>query len=296
MKKSTSNTRHAWTLFVYAVVFLLIFVVSGCTQAKKAEPPVAEIIPKELTIHGHTRVDNYYWLNQRENSKVIEYLEAENAYKDAVLKHTERLQEKLYDEIIGRIKQTDMSVPYKDNGYYYYTRYEEGGEYPIYCRKKETLEAEEEILLNVNEMAKGYDYYSVAGHSVSTNNELIAFGVDTVSRRKYTIYFKNLTTGELLQDEIPVTSGRATWANDNKTVFYALKDEITLRSYKIMRHVLGTDVSADKEIYEEKDVTFVFPDTLRRIPLPGCRSTSGPVQNHPAKGKRSGVQRGPLQG
>jgi len=256
MKKSTSNTRHAWTLFVYAVVFLLIFVVSGCTQAKKAEPPVAEIIPKELTIHGHTRVDNYYWLNQRENSKVIEYLEAENAYKDAVLKHTERLQEKLYDEIIGRIKQTDMSVPYKDNGYYYYTRYEEGGEYPIYCRKKETLEAEEEILLNVNEMAKGYDYYSVAGHSVSTNNELIAFGVDTVSRRKYTIYFKNLTTGELLQDEIPVTSGRATWANDNKTVFYALKDEITLRSYKIMRHVLGTDVSADKEIYEEKDVTF----------------------------------------
>ncbi len=256
MKKSTSNTRHVRKLFVYAVVFLLIFVVSGCTPAKKAEPPVAEIIPKELTIHGDTRVDNYYWLNQRENPKVIEYLEAENAYKDAVMKHTEPLQKKLYDEIIGRIKQTDMSVPYKDNGYYYYTRYEEGGEYPIYCRKKETLEADEEILLNVNEMAKGYDYYSVAGHSVSTNNKLIAFGVDTVSRRKYTIYFKDLTTGELLPDQIPVTSGGATWANDNKTVFYAHKDEETLRSYKIMRHVLGTDVSADKEIYEEKDVTF----------------------------------------
>lgn len=256
MKKSTSNNWQGRTLFISAVVFLSIFIVSNCTPAKKAEPPVAEIIPKELTIHGHTRVDNYYWLNERENPKVIEYLEAENAYKDAVLKHTERLQEKLYDEIIGRIKQTDLSVPYKDNNYYYYTRYEEGREYPVYCRKKETLEADEEILLNVNEMAKGYDYYSVAGHSVSTNNKLIAFGVDTVSRRKYTIYFKDLTTGELLSDQIPVTSGRATWANDNKTVFYALKDDVTLRPYKIMRHVLGTDVSADKEIYEEKDVTF----------------------------------------
>jgi oligopeptidase B len=256
MRKLTSNTWQRRTLFAYAVIFLSIFIVSSCTQAKKPEPPVAEIIPKELTIHGDTRVDNYYWLNQRENPKVIEYLEAENAYKDAVMKHTEPLQEKLYDEIVGRIKQTDMSVPYKDNDYYYYTRYEEGGEYPIYCRKKETLEADEEILLNVNEMAKGYDYYSVAGHSVSTNNKLIAFGVDTVSRRKYTIYFKDLTTGELLPDKIPVTSGRATWANDNKTVFYAVKDEETLRSYKIMRHVLGTDVSADKEIYEEKDVTF----------------------------------------
>ncbi len=256
MKKSTSNNWQGRTLFISAVVFLSIFIVSNCTPAKKAEPPVAEIIPKELTIHEHTRVDNYYWLNERENPKVIEYLEAENAYKDAVLKHTERLQEKLYDEIIGRIKQTDLSVPYKDNNYYYYTRYEEGREYPVYCRKKETLEADEEILLNVNEMAKGYDYYSVAGHSVSPNNKLIAFGVDTVSRRKYTIYFKDLTTGELLSDQIPVTSGRATWANDNKTVFYALKDDVTLRPYKIMRHVLGTDVSADKEIYEEKDVTF----------------------------------------
>jgi len=256
MKKSTFNTRQGRTLFISAVVFLSIFIVSSCTQPKKAEPPVAEIIPKELTIHGHTRVDNYYWLNERENPKVIEYLEAENAYKDAILKHTERLQEKLYDEIIGRIKATDMSVPYKDNGYFYYTRYEEGGEYPVYCRKKETLDADEEILLNVNEMAKGYDYYSVAGRSVSTNNKLLAFGVDTVSRRKYTIYFKDLTTGELLPDQIPLTSGGATWANDNKTVFYALKDDVTLRSYKIMRHVLGKDVSADKEIYEEKDVTF----------------------------------------
>jgi oligopeptidase B len=250
------RTRHKRILFGYAIILVLLSIVSGCKKGPTAEPPVAEIIPKELTIHGDTRVDNYYWLNQRENPKVIEYLEAENAYKDAVMKHTEPLQEKLFNEIIGRIKKTDISVPYKDNGYYYYSRYEEGGEYPIYCRKKGSLEAEEEILLNVNEMAKGYDYYSVAGHSVSTNNKLIAFGVDTVSRRKYTIYFKDLTTGELLPDKIPVTSGRATWANDNKTVFYAAKDETTLRSYKIMRHVLDTDVSQDSEVYEEKDVTF----------------------------------------
>jgi oligopeptidase B len=196
MKNSIINVSRSRIIFGFAVFLLTVFIVSSCTQAKKAEPPVAEIIPKEMTIHGDTRVDNYYWLNQRENPKVIEYLEAENAYKEAVMKHTEPLQEKLFNEIIGRIKQTDISVPYKDNGYYYYTRYEEGAEYTIYCRKKETLEADEEILLNVNEMAKGYDYYSVAGHSVSSNNKLIAFGVDTVSRRKYTIYFKDLTTGK----------------------------------------------------------------------------------------------------
>jgi len=184
------------------------------------------------------------------------YLMAENEYKDAVMKHTQSFQKKLYDEIVGRIKKTDMSVPSKESGYYYYSRYEEGGEYPIYCRKKGSMEAEEEILLNVNEMAKGHAYYSVAGFSVSTNNNLIAFGVDTVSRRKYTIHFKNLKTGEILLDKIPTTSGRAAWANDNKTVFYTLKDEETLRSYKIMRHVLGTDPSSDKEVFEEKDVTF----------------------------------------
>jgi oligopeptidase B len=248
------------TIIGFAVVSLLFLIGSGFTGCKMAtempEPPVAEKIPKELTIHGDTRVDEYYWLRERENPKVIAYLTAENEYKDAVLKHTESFQKELYDEIVGRIKKTDMSVPSKESGYYYYSRYEEGGEYPIYCRKKGTMEAEEEILLNVNEMAKGHNYYSVAGYSVSTNNNLIAFGVDTVSRRKYTIHFKNLKTGEILPDKIPITSGRAAWANDNKTVFYTIKDEETLRSYKIMRHVLGTDLSSDKEIYDEKDVTF----------------------------------------
>ena len=256
MRNLIIRLEHSRIILGLTALCLLFFVFSGCQKAQEAEPPVAEIIPKELTIHDHTRIDNYYWLNQRENPKVIEYLEAENAYKDAVLKHTEGLQDKLYDEILGRIKKTDMSVPYKESGYYYYTRYEEESEYPIYCRKKGDMEAEEEILLNVNEMAKGYDYYSVAGHTVSPSNKLIAFGVDTVSRRKYTIYFKDLTTGELLPDQIPITSGRAIWANDNKTVFYGLKDEVTLRSYKIMKHVLGTEVSKDKLLYEEKDDTF----------------------------------------
>ena len=184
-----------------SILFLIGSSFSGCKMATETpEPPVAEKIPKELTIHGDTRVDNYYWLNERDNPKVIEYLTAENEYKDAVMKHTESFQKKLYDEIVGRIKKTDMSVPYKEHGYYYYRRYEEGGEYPIYCRKKGSMEAEEEILLNVNEMAKGHAFYSVAGYTVSTNNNLIAFGVDTVSRRKYTIHFKNLKTGEILPD------------------------------------------------------------------------------------------------
>jgi oligopeptidase B len=248
------------TILAFAIISILFMISSGFTGCKMAtempEPPVAEKIPKELTIHDDTRVDDYFWLNERENPKVIAYLTAENAYKDTVMKHTRSFQKKLYDEIVGRIKKTDMSVPYKENGYYYYTRYEEGGEYRIYCRRKGTMEAEEEILLNVNEMAKGHAYYNVSGYSVSTNNNLIAFGVDTVSRRKYTIHFKNLKTGEIFPDKIPITSGRATWANDNRTVFYILKDEETLRSYKILKHVLGTDPSSDKEVYHEKDVTF----------------------------------------
>ena len=186
----------------------------------------------------------------------MEYLKAEDNYKKAVLKHTEDFQEELFNEIVGRIKQTDMSVPYKERGYHYYTRYEEGGEYPIYCRMKGSLEGEEEVLLDVNEMAEGYEFYNVAGHTVSMDNNLIAFGVDTVSRRLYTIYFKDLRTGETLTDQIPNTSGRAAWANDNKTVFYAAKDETILRSYKIMKHVLGTLASEDVEVFNETDETF----------------------------------------
>jgi oligopeptidase B len=260
------NNHYRWLIRVLTVLPILLFLILiplGCKKGEEAkkpsgtiEPPVAKIIPKELTAHGHTRIDNYYWLNQRDNPEVVAYLEAENAYKDAVMAHTKDFQEKLFNEIVGRIKQTDMSVPYKDQGYYQYTRYEEGGEYPIYCRKKGNLDAEEEVVLNVDEMAKGHDYYSVAGYSTSSNNNLIAYGVDTVSRRLYTLYFMDLTTRELFDEQIPNTSGRAAWANDNKTVFYMLKDTMTLRSYKVMKHVLGTPISEDKEIYVETDETF----------------------------------------
>jgi len=219
-------------------------------------PPKAEKINKELTLHGDTRIDPYYWLNERDNPAVIDYLKKENEYTDHMMKDTKKLQEKLYQEIIGRIKQTDMSVPYKENGYFYYTRYEEGKEYPVYCRKKENLDAPEEILLNVNEMAKGFDYYDVGGISVSPDNKLMAFGEDTVSRRLYTLKIKNLETGEYLTDEIINTLGSCTWASDNKTLFYSLKNVSTLRPYKIMRHALGTSAKKDVDVYEEEDETY----------------------------------------
>ncbi len=218
--------------------------------------PVATKIPKELSMHGDIRVDNYYWLNDRENSEVIAYLNAENDYKDQMLAHTKDFQEKLFQEMKGRIKEEDQSVPYKENGYWYLTRYEQGQEYPIYSRKKGTLEAAEEIMLNVNELAKPYDYYNVAGLSVSPDNKIIAYGEDTLSRRIYTIRFKNLETGAMLPDQVPGVQGDIAWANDNKTIFYTLKDPQTLRGYKVMRHRLGTPVAKDVEIFTETDDTF----------------------------------------
>ena len=246
--------------FVIALAITLFVSTDACKTSNRLagglEPPKAEIIPKELTIHGLTRVDNYYWLNERDNPQVIDYLKAENEYTQAMLKPTAALQEKLYGEIVGRIKQTDLSVPYRSDGFYYYNRFEEGKEYPVYCRKKGSLEAPEEILLNVNEMAQGYSYYSVGGLSVSSNNMLISFGVDTVSRRKYTLHFKNLATGEILPDAIINTSGSAAWADDNKTVFYTEIDDTTLRRQKIFRHVLGTPADSDTLIFHEADETF----------------------------------------
>jgi len=264
-------------LFLILIVFTLI--ISGCSKQEKVKPdlapPIAKKIQQQLTIHEHTRIDDYFWLRERENPEVIEYLKAENDYKDAMLKHTEKLQKKLFKEIVGRIKQTDMSVPYKDNGYFYYTRYEKGQEHPIYCRKKETLEAKEQVMLNVNQMAEGHEFYQVVGTSVSEDNKFLAFGVDTVSRRKYTVLFKNLETGEILPDAIPNTSGGAAWANDNQTVFYATKDS-TLRPYKIMKHVLGTDPSEDVEIFHETDNTFaifVYKSKSKKYIMIGSYST-----------------------
>lgn len=217
--------------------------------------PRAEKIRKETQIHGRTLVDDYYWLNNRENPKVIDYLKAENEYTGQKMAHLKGFKEDLFKEIKGRIKEQDESVPYKDNGYFYITKYEEGLEYPIHTRKKETLEAPEELLINVNELAKGKSYYSAAGLSVSPNNKILAFGEDVVSRRIYTIRFKYLDSGEWIEDQIPNTTGKAIWANDNKTVFYSVKDE-TLRSYKIFKHKLGEPVEKDVEVFHEKDETF----------------------------------------
>jgi oligopeptidase B len=218
-------------------------------------PPKAEKIRKELPGPDGIRIDNYFWLNQRDDPKVIEYLNAENGYTDKVMKHTVPVQEKIYNEMLGRIKQDDSSVPYKDNGYFYYTRYEENNEYPVYCRKKESLDAQEEILLNVNELAFGHKYFNVTGVSVSNDNKFLSFGVDTLSRRMYSICIKNLVTGEMLEGNIQNTTGYAIWANDNKTLFYTSKNN-ALRAYKIFRHTLGEIPAEDIEVYHEVDETF----------------------------------------
>ncbi|MDP2237574.1 MAG: S9 family peptidase [Bacteroidales bacterium] len=251
MKKTIS------TLGLLLSIAPAIVILSSCSQTQKKEmnPPVAKKIPHEMTMHGQTRIDNYYWLNQRENADVIAYLEAENAYTNEYMAHTDEFQQKLYDEMLGRIQQTDISVPYKQNGYFYYTRFEEGSEYPIYCRKKDNLEADEEILLNGNEMAEGYAYFQIGGLQVSSDNNLLAYSVDTVSRRQYTLYVKNLTTKEIYTDAIPNTSGNMAWANDNKTLYYSIKDE-TLRPHKILKHNLGSSPSTDKEVFHETDPTF----------------------------------------
>jgi oligopeptidase B len=265
---------------VLAAILVSVPWILGGPACKKAEvgpkPPVAERIRTELSAHGQTRVDDYYWLRESDNPRVIAYLQAENEYLTTVMKPTEALQKTLYNEIVGRIKQTDMSVPYRTRGFYYYTRFEEKKEYPVHCRKKGNLEGAEEILLNVNEMAEGSAYFQVAGLTVSPDNSLIAYGVDNLSRRLYTLHFKNLATGEILPDEIPNTSGSAAWANDNRTVFYTLKDTTTLRPYKIMKHILGTDVTADKAVFIETDETFntyVYQSKSKKFLIIACDST-----------------------
>jgi oligopeptidase B len=229
-------------------------------------PPVAEKTPKTIVTHGDTMVDNYFWMRlsdeqknaqkpDEQTKKVLDYLNAENAYREKMMSHTDSFQNRLFEEIKGRIKQTDMSVPYKDNGYFYITRFEEGKEYPIHSRKKGSLDAQEEILLNVNNLAEGHEYYAVGGRTVSPDNKILAYSEDIVSRRQYTIRFKDLITGKNLDDVIPVTSGGITWGNDNKTIFYT-KIDATLRSFKIYRHTLGTNVKNDQLIWHEKDETF----------------------------------------
>ncbi|MDI9864780.1 S9 family peptidase [Flectobacillus sp. DC10W] len=219
--------------------------------------PKAPIKPYPMTIHEDTRVDNYYWLNDRENPEVIAYLEAENAYTEMVMSPTKAFQEELFEEMKGRIKEQDESVPYRDGEYYYYSRYIEGGEYPLYCRKKHSMDAEEEILLDGNALAKGHDYFSIGGYDISDNEQILAYSIDTISRRNYTLYFKNLQTGELYPETIENTEGGAyAWAADNQTIFYLQRDPQTLLASKVYRHKLGTSASEDVLVYTEEDPQF----------------------------------------
>lgn len=245
-------------------------------MTNKIQPPIATIIPKQLEKHGDIRIDNYYWLNQREDEQVLEYLRAENAYYEAMTANTKELQSTLFTEMKSRIKEDDASVPYFFNGYWYISRFEKGQDYPIYARKKESLEATEEILFDCNAMAKGFSYFQLGGVSVSPNNQFATFGVDTVSRRIYTIQIKNLVTNEILEDTIENTSGSSVWANDNQTIFYTTKDPVTLRTNKVFRHTIGTDVAQDVLVFEEKDDTFsifLYKEKSKKYIVIGSQST-----------------------
>lgn len=238
--------------------------------------PQAKVIPKNLKKHKETRLDNYFWLNNRENPEVIDYLNQENAYYESMTAHTKDLQNALYEEMKSRIKEDDSSVPYFYNGYYYITRFETGEDYPIFSRKKESLSAKEEILFNCNELAKGHAYFKLGGLSVSPNNKFVSFGVDIVGRRIYTIQIKNLETGEILSDKIENATGGSVWANDNQTIFYTKQDEITLRADKVFRHKLNTDSKNDVLVFNETDDTFnvsISKEKSRKYIVIGSGST-----------------------
>jgi oligopeptidase B len=219
------------------------------------DAPKAKHIDFSLAAHGETRIDPFYWMRDRESDEVLQHLRNENAYTDEKMKDTKELQEKLFAEMKGRIKEDDESVPYTLRGYEYRTKFEKGNEYPVFLRRK-VEEKEEKVILDQNQLAEGKDFHSLGGMSLSVNNKLLAFGEDTLSRRIYKVRFKNLETGEFLDDVLDNTTGSVAWANDNKTVFYAMQDE-TLRPSKIYRHVLGSDQKDDDLIYEEKDATFL---------------------------------------
>lgn len=251
-------------------------IISQNKMSKKIQPPIAKIIPHTLEKHKDIRIDNYYWLNDRDNKEVIDYLNAENKYYEEMTAHTKDFQSELFSEMKSRIKEDDESVPYLYNEYYYISKFVTGGDYPIYSRKKGSLDAQEEIMFDCNEMAKGLAYFQLGGVSVSPNNKFATFGVDLVSRRIYTIQIKNLETGEILLDKIENCTGGSVWANDNETIFYVTKDPVTLRSDKVYRHKLGTNSSEDVLVFEEKDDTFsvfVYKEKSKKYIVIGSQST-----------------------
>jgi oligopeptidase B len=255
MKKLT--VRH---IRIIPLVFASLIIASGYaltaddTSSSLPAPPVAKKVPKTTEINGHTLVDNYYWLRDKKNPEVKAYLEAENAYTNAVMKTTEGLQKKLYDEMLSRIKETDVEVPYKEGGYFYYLRTEAGKQYGIRCRKKGSMDAPEEIVLDVNELAKGQTFMSLGAFDVSDDGNLLAYTTDNTGFRQFTLAVKDLRSGKILVDHAERVDSVA-WANDNKTIFYTVEDEVSKRSYRLYRHNAGTS-GPDDLIYEEKDERF----------------------------------------
>jgi len=229
---------------------------SSRTASSVPDPPQAKLLPHRLEQHGHVRVDDYYWLNDRSNPEVLAYLQAENDYATTLRRHTVQLEHTLFDEIKGRIKQTDLSVPFKQEDYVYYIRYEEGKEYALYCRKKGSISSPEEIMIDGNELAEGHEYFALGNWMVSSGQDILAYAMDTQGRRIYSIAFKHLATGETWQETIPSVTGNMEWGNDNRTLLYARQDPETLRSFQIYRHVLGNDPAQDELVYEESDETF----------------------------------------
>ena len=273
-------------------VLISIIFASGCKSDKHMnsvdlKAPSAEKQAESLTIHNSTRIDNYFWMRltdeqktaknkDNQTQKVEAYLNAENEYFDKVTASTNKFQKELFEEMKGRIKEDDTSVPYFRNNYFYITRFEKGSQYPIYSRKNKSLESDEEILFDVNQEAKEYEYFQLGALNVSPDNKLVAFATDTVSRRQYTIQIKHLETGKLLTDKIENTTGGSVWSNDNKTLFYTKKDPLTLRSSSIYRHVLGTDASEDVVVFEEKDETYstyVYKTKSHKFIVIGSSST-----------------------
>ena len=254
-------------LFAIAAMFLMVACTNNNTTEVKKQaykwpegitPPVADTKPYNRIIHSDTVADNYYWMidyfkKGPDSTKVVDYLKQENTYRDTMMSGSKAFQEKLFAEMKARVKEKDESVPSFKNGYYYYTRSDEGKQYYKYCRKKGSLDAKEEILLDVDAMAEGHTYFAAVGYNVSDDNKLLAYGIDTVSRRQYIIHIKNLETGEIYKDAIYNTSGNAEWANDNKTLFYTVNNQETLLTEKIKRHKLGTDTKTDAVVYDEKD-------------------------------------------
>jgi len=263
MKKSVLSRINFFSLlFITLLVASSYVFASDDNSSSIPAPPVAKKAPKTTEINGRTLVDNYFWLREKQNPDVAAYLQAENAYTDAVMKSTEGLQKKLYDEMLSRIKETDVEVPYKEGNYFYYSRTEAGKQYPIYCRKKGNLEAPEEVLLDVNELAKGQKFMSLGEVAVSTDGNLLAYSTDNTGFRQYVLAVKDLRAGKLLPDHAERV-GSVVWANDNKTIFYTVEDPTSKRQYQAYRHTAGTNGS-DPLIYEEKDERFELEATKTR--------------------------------